>query len=140
MNAAFLTNSVGLVSLQVYLHTQIKSLPLFGTWPLVAIAVSSFVCLYFIVMAYQTFSFALMVKILNKNPQVKDGDKAQANSETEANYLSVFYVNAMFTMLTLVFTFFLFKEVSEVWNFIFSTAAPAFLVYAYSTVEGSKKK
>lgn len=86
----------------------------------------------------EAVSREVSLKLADKKYNKKDKDdkvlwKVNEVAEFEATTLSIFYNNSLFLLLLLITSFFVFKNVTPVFNYIFSMGASAGLLAFLST-------
>lgn len=148
----FYLNALIVSSLQVFLYVRIHALELYPSWPV--FLVMTCLSTYLIAFAYKNTKFVMKHKVAQKIEVAMTayvlkqmGDKKTGKSEKDERVLwkknevsessattfALFYNNAMFLMLMMCMSFFLFASFSPFYNYILTVSSSAGLVALFST-------
>jgi len=148
----FYLNAFIVSAMQVFLYVRIHGMELMPTLPLFVIMTLG--STYLIAFAYKNTKFIMKHKVAQKIESAMTsyvlkqmGDKKAGKtekdervlwkknevSESSATTFALFYNNAMFLMLMMVMSFYVFASFSPFYNYVFTLSSSAGLVALFST-------
>eukprot|EP00123_Amoebidium_parasiticum_P019309 comp24494_c0_seq1/m.46750 comp24494_c0_seq1/g.46750 ORF comp24494_c0_seq1/g.46750 comp24494_c0_seq1/m.46750 type:complete len:158 (-) comp24494_c0_seq1:132-605(-) len=139
--AANLFYAVGLAGLYGFLHVKAKGIYL-DTTSIVVAAVSVLITFYVLFISYGKHieNVKIQLSLAQRGKGSKQTGEDEAAMHDAAVSISHLYLNTLFTMLSLVFTFFMFKETSAQVNLALSGTSAAVIVMLFASVKPSKEK